>query len=85
MALIYEDTLKSRIKTGKLAPVYIISGDDGYLKKMYVEKIRGITAGEDDVFDYQRFEESCDLQEVYDAVTQLPVTAENPILTNCVF
>lgn len=76
MAVIYEEALKSRIKTGKLAPVYIISGDDGYLKKMYVDKILGITAGEDDVFDYHRFDESCDLQEVYDAVTQLPVTAD---------
>ena len=34
MAMIYEDALKSQIKSGALAPVYIILGEDDYLKRI---------------------------------------------------
>ena len=39
MAIIYEDALKAQLKAKKILPVYIISGDDGYLKQLYVNKI----------------------------------------------
>ena len=61
MAVINEDAFKSRIKSGSLAPVYIIFGDDGYLKKMYVEKLTKMTADKDDIFNFCRFGGDCDL------------------------
>ena len=55
MAMIYEDALKSQIKSGALAPVYIILGEDDYLKRMYVNKISSLITDKDDIFNYSRF------------------------------
>ena len=43
MAVISEEVFKSRIKSGSLDPTYILFGDDGYLKKMYSEKLIKMT------------------------------------------
>lgn len=83
MAVINEDAFKSRIKSGSLAPVYIIFGDDGYLKKMYVEKLTKMTADKDDIFNFCRFGADCDLQEVYDFLWQLPVMADKKCVILC--
>ena len=83
MAVINEDAFKARIKSESLAPIYIIFGDDGYLKKMYVEKLTKMTADKDDVFNYHRFGADCDLQEVYDAVSQLPMMADKKCVILC--
>lgn len=83
MAVINEEAFKSRIKSGGLAPVYIIFGDDGYLKKMYVEKLTEMTADKDDIFNYCRFGADCDLQEVYDFLWQLPVMADKKCVILC--
>lgn len=83
MAVINEDTFKNQLKAGKLAPVYIIFGDDGYLKKMYVDKISKMTADKDDIFNYSKFGSDCDLQEVYDALSQLPVLADKKCIILC--
>lgn len=83
MAVINEDTFKSRIKSGNLAPVYIIFGDDGYLKKMYVQKLTKMTADEDDIFNFCRFGADCDLQEVYDFLWQLPMMADKKCAILC--
>ena len=83
MAVINEETFKSRIKSQNLAPAYIILGDDGYLKKMYVEKLTKMTADKDDIFNYCRFDADCDLQEVYDFVWQLPMMADKKCAVLC--
>lgn len=83
MAIIYEDTLKNHFKSGVLAPIYIICGDDAYLKNMYVDKIRKLTADKDDIFNYSKFGAECDLQEVYDAMSQLPVMADKKCIILC--
>ena len=76
MAIVYEDNLKRNISSAKSVPVYILFGEDGYLKKNYTDKISERIADSDDVFNYQRFEDDCDLQEVYDSVSQLPVMSD---------
>lgn len=83
MAVINEDAFKSRIKSGSLAPVYIIFGDDGYLKKMYVEKLTKMTADKDDIFNFCRFGGDCDLQEVYDFLWQIPMMADKKCAVLC--
>ena len=76
MAIINEAAFKSRIKTGNLPNVCVMFGEDAYLKDMYTEKLSRMTAGKDDVFNYQSFENGCNLQAVYDSVTQMPVMSD---------
>lgn len=83
MAIIYEDKLKSNLKTGNLAQVYIILGNDGYLKKMYVEKISKLVADKDDFFNYSRYNSNCELQEVYDSACQMPMMADKKCVILC--
>lgn len=75
MAIIYEEALKNEIKKDR-ATVYILFGEDGYLKKLYMQKISRACAEEDDIFNYQKFSADCDLQEVYDAVLQFPMMSD---------
>lgn len=79
MAVIFEQSLKTEIKNGNRR-VYILFGNDGYLKKLYASKIAGSCAEEDDIFNYQKFSGECDLQEVYDAVLQFPVMSEKKVV-----
>lgn len=79
MAIIYEPALKTQLKNGN-CKVYILFGNDGYLKKMYASKIAGSCAEEDDIFNFQKFSGGCDLQEVYDAVLQFPVMSDKKVV-----
>lgn len=79
MAFVSEQALKSEIKNAK-RNVYILIGDDGYLKKLYTKKLTDMYADEDDVFNFQKFTGECDLQEVYDAVLQFPMMAEKKVV-----
>ncbi len=83
MAVISEEVFKSRIKSGNLAPTYILFGDDGYLKKMYAEKLTKMTADKDDIFNFCRFGADCDLQEVYDFLWQIPMMADKKCAVLC--
>ncbi len=76
MAVIFEEALKKELKSGKLAPVYILFGEDAYLKTTYLKKISGSIAEEDDVFNFCKFVGQCDLQTVYDAAMQMPFMSE---------
>ncbi len=73
MAIIFEEALKKNIKAQNYLSVYLLFGDDGYLKQSYLNKISGAIAQSDDVFNYSKFEGACDLQSVYDAVMQMPI------------
>ncbi len=75
MAIIFEQALKSEIKNAERS-VYILFGNDGYLKKTYTDKISGMCAEPDDIFNFQKFTADSDLQEVYDAVLQFPVMSD---------
>ncbi len=79
MAIFKEEALKKAIKTGD-KNVFILFGDDGYLKKFYIEKISKPVADSDDVFNYQRFEADSSLQEVYDAVQQFPMMKDKKVV-----
>ncbi len=76
MAVVFEEALKKNLKSGIYLPVYILFGEDGYLKSNYLNKISKAIAEEDDVFNFTKFQNGCDLQEVYNAVMQMPVMAE---------
>lgn len=76
MAVIFEEALKKNISSGNLMPVYILFGEDAYLKTLYLEKISRSIAEPDDVFNFCKFTGQCDLQAVYDAVMQLPFMSD---------
>ncbi|MCQ2448971.1 MAG: DNA polymerase III subunit delta [Clostridia bacterium] len=76
MAVLFEDAVKQDLKSGNIADGYLLFGDDAYLKKLYADKLADRTAGLQSVFDLQRFSGDCDLQSVFDAVTQFPMMAE---------
>lgn len=61
-----EKTLKSSLDSGALCSVYIVYGNDGFLKKQSVNRIIKAAIGEDDGFNLLRFELEADLQELYD-------------------
>lgn len=83
MAVIFEDALKKNIASKNTAPVYILYGDDGYLKKMYCDKILKLITDKDDIFNYSCFGYDCDLQEVYDAAMQFPIMADKKFIELC--
>ena len=83
MAIIYEDALKAQLKAKKILPVYSITGDDGYLKQLYVNKIINTVTDKDDVFNFQRFGAECNLQDVYDSLSQLPIMADRKCALLC--
>ncbi len=76
MAIIFEDGLKRDIANGNFAGGYILFGDDTYLKKLYCDKICKKAVDGDEFFNLQIFNGTCDLQPVYDAVSQYPVMSE---------
>lgn len=76
MAAVFEEALKKNISSCELLPVYILFGDDGYLKKLYADKISKKIADPNDIFAYSKFNADCNLQEVYDAVMQIPITSD---------
>lgn len=76
MPIIFEDELRRDISSGRFAPVYLIFGDDAYLKNYYKEALAKKAADGDPFFNLQKFEGDENLQEVFDAVNQFPMMAE---------
>lgn len=75
MPIAFEEDIKKDIKSADFAPVYILFGEDSYLKKYYLDSIVKKICGDDTIFDYQYFTGDIDIQSVYDAVNQLPMAA----------
>lgn len=71
-----EKALKSSLDSGALCSVYIIYGNDGFLKKQAVNRIISASVGEDDGLNLLRFEAGCSLQDVYDELNGFPVMAD---------
>lgn len=85
MAIVFEEGLKKHIKPDSLLPVYILFGNDGYLKKLYCEKISKPIASSDDIFNFARFTGDCDLQEVFDFTLQMPLMSDKKVCVLCDF
>ncbi|MBO7217436.1 MAG: hypothetical protein J6V50_01910 [Clostridia bacterium] len=71
-----EKTLKSSLDSGALCSVYIIYGNDGFLKKQAINRLIAASVGEDDGLNLLRFETDCSLQDVYDELNGFPVMAD---------
>ncbi len=71
-----EKTLKASLESGALYPVYLIYGNDGFLKKQAVSRIIKASVGVDDGLNLLRFDGECNLQYVYDELNGFPVMAD---------
>lgn len=80
MAVLFEETIKKDLSSGNLAPVYILFGNDSYLKKLYFDRLCDSAYGGDPFFNLLKFDRDSKLQDVYDAVMQYPMMAD----TKCV-
>lgn len=76
MPIIYEDELRRDISGKNFAPVYLLFGDDSYLKNHYKDTLAKKASDGDPFFNLQKFECDCELQEVFDALNQYPMMAE---------
>lgn len=76
MAVAFEENLKKNIASGNFLPVYLLFGEDAFLKKSYADKISKKIVDIQDIFAYNKFTGNCDLQDVYDAVMQMPITSD---------
>ncbi len=81
MAVIYEDALSAELSKGSIASVYLLFGDDPFLKKHYADKISERSYDGDPFFNLCHFNGENDLQEVYDAVTQMPMMSDKKCVT----
>lgn len=70
-----EKALKTSLDSGALCSIYIIFGNDGFLKKQAVDHIIKASVG-DDGLNLFHFEASCNLQDVYDELNGFPVMAD---------
>ncbi len=77
MPIVYEDELRRDIASKRFAPVYLIYGDDSYLKNYYKDTLAKKSFDGDPFFNLQKFEADCNLQEVFDAVNQFPMMADS--------
>lgn len=76
MPIVYEEQVRKDISSKRFAPIYLIFGDDSYLKNYYKDTLAKKTSDGDPFFNLQKFDGDIDLQEVFDAVNQFPMMAE---------
>lgn len=74
--MLNDKTLKDSLSTGALLPVYLICGDDIYLKKQALDRIIKSAVSPDDDMNLIRFGYGVSLQEVYDELYGFPVMSD---------
>lgn len=85
MKPIGEAEIKKHISSGEYLCTYVIFGEETYLKQFYVNKIIKKTVGNNEEFNFARFNGNADMQSVFDAVSQLPFMGEKRCVVLCDF
>ena len=75
MAFLNEETLKKHLKSGDFARVYMIYGDEGYLKQFYTSQISAKAISPDFAdFNLKKLDgKSTSLNEIYDCISTFPM------------
>ena len=69
------------IKTGQFNNIYLLYGEEAYLKKQYKEKLRNAIIPSDDTMNYAYFEgKGTSVNEVIELAETLPFFAERRLL-----
>lgn len=75
--MIYEDILRKEISDNTISNSYLLFGNDSFLKNHYAKLLCKKSFSGDPFFNFHKFENSVDLQDVYDAVNQMPMMADS--------
>lgn len=73
---INEKALKSHLSSGVLTPIYLIYGNDNFLKKQMTDRIIKAAVADDDGFNLLKYEYGCDLEEVYGELFAFPIMSD---------
>lgn len=78
MAQFNEETLKKQIKNGEFSRVYILYGNEGYLKQHYANTICSKTVSKDfEDFNLKKLDgKETSLNEIYDCVSSFPMMSD---------
>ncbi|MBO5852737.1 MAG: DNA polymerase III subunit delta [Clostridia bacterium] len=74
--MLNDKTLKSALQTGALLPVYMVCGDDIYLKKQALSRITQAVVSPDDDMNLVRYNFGVSMQELYDELNGFPVMSD---------
>lgn len=74
--MLNDKTLKASLQSGANIPVYLITGDDAYLKKQAASRIIAATVEPDDEMNLIHFDTHVQLQELYDELNGFPIMAD---------
>ena len=74
-------TIDEDIKTGNFKQIYLLYGEEGYLKRQYRDKLRAALAAADDTMNVTAYEgKDINPREVIDLAETLPFFAERRVL-----
>lgn len=69
------------LKTGQLKQVYLLFGEEGYLKRQYKNRLTGAMLPEGDTMNYASYEgKGIDIKEVIDLAETMPFFAERRLI-----
>ena len=71
-----EKSLKQSLDNGAILSVYVIVGNDSFLKTQAKDRIVKAAIGEDDGFNLVAFENGCDLDLLYNELSSCPFTSD---------
>jgi DNA polymerase-3 subunit delta len=73
--------LNADIKSGELKQIYLLYGEENYLKKQYRDRLRAAIAGEEDSMNVSAFsEKGIDVREVISIADTMPFFAERRLI-----
>ena len=73
--------LNEEIKSGQLKQVYLLYGEEDYLRKQYRDKLKKALAGDDDSMNCHHFEgKDINVGEVIDLAETMPLLAERRVI-----
>ncbi|NMB43246.1 MAG: DNA polymerase III subunit delta [Clostridiales bacterium] len=75
------NTLKEHIKSNKFSPVYLLYGEEDYLRKMYRDNLRQGIIGDDLSMNYSYYEgKNIDVTQVIETARTLPFFSERRLI-----
>lgn len=74
-------TLQQELSQGVIQPVYLLCGEEAYLKRQYEKKIKQVCIREDDTMNYHQYEgKGADVREIIELARTMPFFAEKRLI-----
>ena len=75
------DAIEEAIKTGQFKKIYVLCGDEDYLKRQYLHKLLSVLVKEKDTMNYTHFDgEEVTAGQIIDLAETLPFFAEHRVI-----